>query len=419
MNTTVPGGRRYGRVKIPASKSHVHRLLIAAALGDKEVNITFDGLSKDIAATLNCLEAMGAVIKTKGEGSLTLSPITAPPQGLCTLNCGESGSTLRFLLPIVGALGIEAQFVMEGRLPQRPLAPLDGVLCAHGMTLSLEGNCLSCHGQLSPGEYSIAGNVSSQYVTGLLMALPLLEGDSLLRVTGEVESAPYIAITEGVLAQGGIAWEKRGWDYAIPGGQRCSLPESCAAEGDWSNAAFFFAMGALSPKGVTVEGLSLTSRQGDKAVLDILEAFGACVTRGENSVTVSAQSLRGTVIDAAPIPDLIPPLAVVAAAAEGETRIINAARLRLKESDRLKSTADLLTRLGAEVTELEDGLIIRGGKPLRGAQVPSWGDHRIAMSAALAAGLCTAPITVTGSECTAKSYPRFWEDISQLKGEDQ
>lgn len=416
MNTTIKHGARHGSVSIPASKSQMHRLLICAALGSGPVTIEFDGLSNDIEATVNCLDALGADIKVSGESGLYVSPITAVTESVCHLFCGESGSTLRFLLPIVGALGTEAVFHMEGRLPERPLAPLDKVLTEHGMTLRKEGALLHCSGQLKPGEYSIPGNISSQYVTGLLMALPMLGADSVLRVTGKVESAAYIAMTEDVLAAAGIRWQKTDWEYTVPHGQRCKLPENCRAEGDYSNAAFFLCMGALSDEGVTVTGLLPTSHQGDRTVLDVLHSFGAQVAETDSGISVKKGELNGITIDAAPIPDLIPVLSVVAAAAKGETHIINAARLRLKESDRLKSTSDLLTALGADVTELEDGLVICGDKPLKGGTVSSWGDHRIAMSAAVAASVCTNDVTVVGSECTAKSYPRFWTDLDLLKG---
>ena len=416
MKRTIPPGARTGRVHIPASKSQAHRLLICAALGEEKTEVVCDGISADIAATAKCLRALGAAVEETEAGFL-VSPIKKVPEGRCELYCGESGSTLRFLLPIVGALGVQAVFHREGRLPQRPLAPLDSVLTAHGMTLSEDGDLLLCSGQLQAGNYEIAGNVSSQYISGLLMALPRFAGESRLAVTGTLESAAYVAMTEDALRLSGVEFSKNGASYAIPGGQRFRLPARTAVEGDWSNAAFFLCMGALAKEGIRVEGLNLKSSQGDRGVLDVLRAFGAAVSEEENAVTVRRGTLRGVTVDASPIPDLIPVLSVVASVAAGETRVENAYRLRLKESDRLQSTANLLRALGGRVEEKEDGLVITGVPTLHGGAVETQNDHRLAMSAATAACAATGEITVDNDGCVAKSYPRFWEDFSSLKGE--
>lgn len=417
MKRTIAHGAREGRVRIPASKSQAHRLLICAALGTQETEIVCDGISADIAATAKCLNALGAQIEETAAG-FSVRPIGRVPSGCCELFCGESGSTLRFLLPLVGALGAQAVFYREGRLSQRPLAPLDGVLRAHGMEIREEGEQLFCSGKLQAGSYEIAGNVSSQYISGLLMALPILDKESGLTVVGTLESAAYVSMTEDALRLSQIRMKKDGARWRISGAQRCALPARLEVEGDWSNAAFFLCMGALSNGGVTVEGLSLDSSQGDRAVLNVLRNFGAEVAEKEGGVMVRRGTLRGVTIDASPIPDLIPVLSVVAAAAEGETRIINASRLRLKESDRLASTAQLLRALGGKVEELPDGLIIRGGA-LHGGEVQTQNDHRLAMSAAVAACACSGDVIVDNGDCVAKSYPRFWEDLAQLKGEER
>ena len=416
MKRTIPPGARTGRVRIPASKSQAHRLLICAALGEEKTEVVCDGISADIAATAKCLRALGAAVEETEAGFL-VSPIKKVPEGRCELYCGESGSTLRFLLPIVGALGVQAVFHREGRLPQRPLAPLDSVLTAHGMTLSEDGDLLLCSGQLQAGNYEIAGNVSSQYISGLLMALPRLAGESRLAVTGTLESAAYVAMTEDALRLSGVKFSKNGASYAIPGGQRFRLPARTAVEGDWSNAAFFLCMGALAKEGVRVEGLNLESSQGDRGVLDVLRAFGAAVSEEESAVTVRRGTLRGVTVDASPIPDLIPVLSVVASVAAGETRVENAYRLRLKESDRLQSTANLLRALGGRVEEKEDGLVITGVPMLHGGETQTQNDHRLAMSAAVAACAAMGEVTVDNDACVAKSYPHFWEDYGSLKGE--
>ena len=262
MNQTVLPGPRTGSVRIPASKSQAHRLLICAALGAQPVALRCDGISADIAATVRCLRALGADITDDGAGTLHIVPIAGEMPEHADLFCGESGSTLRFLLPVAGALGADVTFHMEGRLPQRPLAPLDAVLAAHGMTLRRDGALLHAGGQLRPGDYALPGDVSSQYISGLLMALPRLAGESTLTVTGGLESAGYIAMTEDALRLSGIRLKKDARTYTVPGGQTAQLPAQCRVEDDWSNAAFFLCMGALSPAGITVTGLAAASSQG-------------------------------------------------------------------------------------------------------------------------------------------------------------
>ena len=410
MNQTILPGPRTGSVRIPASKSQAHRLLICAALGAQPVALRCDGVSADIAATARCLRALGADITDDGAGTFHIIPIAGEMPVHADLLCGESGSTLRFLLPVVGTLGADVTFHMEGRLPERPLSPLDAVLAAHGMTIRRDGALLHVAGQLRPGAYELPGDVSSQYISGLLMALPRLPGESTLAVTGKLESAGYIAMTEDALRLSGIRLQKSGRTYTIPGGQTARLPAQCHVEGDWSNAAFFLCMGALSPAGVTVTGLSVASSQGDRAVLDVLRRFGADVRETQDAVTVRRGALRGVTIDAAPIPDLIPVLSVVAALADGETQIVNAARLRINES-----TAAMLRALGGQVEVHDSGLTITGRPVLTGGTVDPQRDHRIAMAAATAACGCTAPVTVHDCACTDKSYPRFWTDLSALK----
>ena len=415
MKRLLLPGERSGEVRIPASKSQAHRLLICAALSKEETRIRCDGLSRDILATVACLRAMGAEIREEGD-ALCVHPIGDIPATEVQLPCGESGSTLRFLLPVVGALGIRGCFLREGRLPERPLAPLDRELTAHGMELREEGSALHVQGQLLPGAYRLPGNVSSQYISGLLLALPLLEGASRLTVEGSIESAAYIQMTENALKLSGVFYTKEENNYCIAGGQRPALRGELMVEGDWSNAAFFLCMGALSEKGVLVRGLDPASPQGDRAVLELLSRFGAELQIGEDGILVRKGALRGIEIDAAPIPDLSPVLSGLAAGAQGDTVIRNAGRLRLKESDRLKTTAELLHSLGGSVEELADGLVIHGSCSLLGGEAESFGDHRIAMSAAVAACLCREPAALSGAECVAKSYPRFWEDWDRLKG---
>ncbi len=414
MEITLKHGTRYGFAAAPSSKSYAHRLLICAALGEGETQIDCGAVSDDVAATLGCLEALCADISETAEGVITVSPAKRG-EGEKALHCGESGSTLRFLLPICGALGEGAVFKMDGSLPERPLAPLSERLCSMGMSIRRDGNLIYCGGQLHAGDYEIRGDVSSQFVSGLLLALPLLDGDSTLTVTGRLESAPYIGMTEAVLSMAGICFSRQGNKYRISGRQSYNLPPVCAVEGDYSGAAFFMCMGALSEKGVRVTKLPAVTMQGDSEIINILRSFGAVVTQGTDCVTVKGAPLRGRVVDASQIPDLVPVIAILASAAQGETRIINASRLRLKESDRLKSTAAMLTSLGGKVRELPDGLVINGTGGLHGGRVNPCGDHRIAMSAAVAALIADGDITLLDYKCTDKSFPRFWESFEKLE----
>ena len=392
MIQTIPQSHLSGVIPAIPSKSAAHRLYICAALADTPTDIACDGTSKDIEATKACLAAM--------------------KQGNTILPCGESGSTLRFLLPVVAALGLEADFRMEGRLPQRPLVPLDAQLQAHGVTLTRpQPDLLHVSGRLTPGDFTLPGNVSSQYISGLLFALPLLEGKSTLTVTGPVESAPYIAMTLDALNQFGVRPEIENNVYTVSPTSYTS-PGTAVVEGDWSNAAFWLCAGALSGP-VTVTGLNPDSLQGDKQIFERLSRFGANTQQTGSSFTVSPGPLTALDIDAAAIPDLVPVLSVVAAAAAGTTRVYNAGRLRLKESDRIRTVLDLLHSLGADAEETADGLLIHGGKPLTGGTVDSANDHRIAMAAAVAGTLC--PVTVTGAEAVQKSYPKFWEDYEKMK----
>lgn len=412
MSVTLLPGALSGAISAPPSKSMAHRLLICAALSPQPVTLLLPELSGDTAATARCLKALGAGL-FPAEGGLTVGPFstTAEP---CLLPCGDSGATLRFLLPLTGALGRSAIFRMSGRLPQRPNEPLEQALREHGMSIERRGDSLMCSGRLSPGEYVIRGDISSQFVSGLLMALSALEGPSHLTVTESMESAGYVDMTVRALRMSGADIEADGRGFKIPGGG-LSLRGRHSVEGDYSAAAFFLCAGALAGGGVRVRGLSVDTAQGDRAIVPLLAGFGAKVTNDGESVTVKKQALRGMEIDAAQIPDLVPALSVVAACAQGDTLISGAARLRYKESDRLASLARMLNALGGTAEERADGLLIRGGG-LRGGIVETRGDHRIAMAAAIAACVCESPVTVDDGDCVNKSWPGFWQARAELGG---
>ena len=415
MIKTILPGMRFGDVRIPSSKSIMHRLLICAALGQKKMTIRYDGLSRDIRATADCLNALGADIRA-GEKELRITPIAEQKHTeKAFLPAGESGSTLRFLIPLAGALGRQADFHMEGRLSERPLAPFDQLLREHGMSLRREGQILHCEGQLDGGMFRLPGNISSQYFSGLLMALPILSGESRLQTEGEMESAAYVRLTEEVLHMADVRFVRENKStWTISGCQTPHLPQSVRAEGDWSNAAFFLCAAALSESGIQVRGLNPSSVQGDRQILQILREFGAEIMTDQDCITVRQGTRCPLSIDAMAIPDLVPVLAILCCGAEGTSRITGASRLRWKESDRLKATTALIHSLGGEAEELPDGIIIHGNGRLSGGKIDAFNDHRIAMSAAVAAVLCSEPVIVPKSECVEKSYPAFWRDFEKL-----
>lgn len=404
-----------GRLPAVASKSDAHRLLICAALAQQPTELGLQSLSQDILATMDCLRALGAGVSQTGPDRWRIDPIQRPAAAPL-LDCGESGSTLRFLLPLAGALGAEAVFQGQGRLPQRPLRQLTEQLEAHGMTFSAPALPFSIGGRLKGGRFQLPGGVSSQFVTGLLLCAPLLEEGCQVEIQGNMESAAYVDLTVSAMARFGAAAERLADGWQVAPGQVYRSPGCLQAQGDWSNAAFWLCAGALGGQGVAVTGLELDSSQGDKAVLDILSQMGAQVRWQEGTAWVRpGKELRGLVIDAAEIPDLIPALAVVAACAQGETQVIHAGRLRLKESDRLAACVSLIRALGGRAEELPDGLLIRGGG-LEGGRADSFGDHRMAMAAAIAACACRQPVTVCGAQSADKSYPAFWADYQKLGG---
>lgn len=376
MDITIRPGKLQGTLTAIPSKSQAHRLLICAAFAEQKTELICPQTNRDIEATADCLRSLGAKIEYTA-GSYMVQPIKEIPQ-TATLNCCESGSTLRFMLPIVGALGVDATFQMAGRLPQRPLSPLWEELERMGCTLTRPTeNTIRCTGKLKPGKYTIDGSVSSQFITGLLFAQKLMSDETELEITGKLESRPYLDMTRRVLSQ--------------------FQSGTIAVEGDWSNGAFFLAAKALGSD-IEVLGLKEDSAQGDRAAAGIIEALS------KGAATVSA----------ADIPDLVPILAVVAAANQGAT-FTDIRRLRLKESDRVASVIAMITALGGTATADENILTV-AGTGLRGGIVNSCNDHRIAMAAAIAATVCTEPVTVLVAEAVNKSYPQFWEEYRRLGG---
>jgi len=397
-------------------------MLICAALSDKKTYIKCSERSDDLDATVSCLESLGARIRHDGSG-FDVIPVGMPvPTELVTQVCGESGATLRFMLPVCCALGVPADFLMLGRLRKRPSSPLLEQLVANGCVISMYRGSLRCSGKLGSGEYFLQGNISSQFISGLLLSLPLIEGDSVINVEGVVDLISYVTMTLDVLRTFGIKVRRsgsrsgRGAVYLIEGSQRYRSPGEASVEGDWSNAAPWLCAGALGGSGVTCTDLNLGSSQGDMAVTRLLERFGANVAYEGDSVTVSPGKLNGIDIDALDAPSLVPMLAVVASVAHGDSNITNAGRLRMKDSDRLRAVTETLRTLGADILERPDGLLIRGVTALTGGTVPSFSDHRIIMMAAIASAVCVNPLTINVAEAVFKSYPGFFDDFAKLGG---
>ncbi len=412
MNITITAPPQGGVIAAIPSKSQAHRLLICAALADAPTDIACSVTSQDIEATADCLRALGAGVERTEKGYHVIPIDKACPNPV--LRCRESGSTLRFLLPITAALGTGGVFLMEGRLPDRPQEELLQVLERHGCRCSRQGNRLSLSGRLKAGEIAVRGDVSSQYVSGLLFALPLMEDSGVIELTCGLQSRPYVDMTVAAMERFGITAYEQNGRFRTQG--KYSSPRTAAVEGDWSNAAFWLCAGALCDKAFTCTGLEEASPQGDRAVMALLRQMGASVCIHSGEISVLRGELRGVEIDARDIPDLIPALSAVAATAQGETRIIGAERLRLKESDRLQAVARGLSALGADVEETDDGLHIQGKPKLAGGVMDACGDHRIAMMGAIAALGCTGPVTVLGAEAVEKSYPAFWEHYRRLGG---
>lgn len=409
MTVTLSGKALVGETAIIASKSVVHRLLICAALCDTPTVLTGVTYSEDIEATIACLRALAADIRCEDD-CVTVMPRTEK-RAQAVLNCGESGSTLRFLLPIAAALG-GAQFTGRGRLSQRPLTPVYAVLQQHGCELSAEGVFpLTVSGVLQGDTFEINGSLSSQFISGLLMAVPLFNKPCRVRVVGEMTSYPYIALTMEALAKFGVAVQRDGNVFTVSG--RYVSPESLPAEGDWSNAAFWLTGAAIShSEEFALDGLAAESVQGDRRITALLREAGFTVTLQNGRWRVSGEGTRALRVDAEDIPDLVPIVAVLATALSGETVIYHAQRLIHKESNRLESVHAMLTALGGSARLTNDGLVITG-TPLAGGTVDSYNDHRIVMAAAIAALRCREPVTILGAEAVRKSYPTFFEELGK------
>ena len=446
MDVKVWPGKLAGVVKALPSKSMAHRALICAALADGTSVIKGISGSKDMEATIGCMQALGAVIeRLDGGRDVKITGVggrakTQDPgqdgENRPLLDCIESGSTLRFILPVAAALGVSCDFTGRGKLPERPMTPLADEMKKKGVEFGPDGKDslpFTIKGKMQPGVYTIPGNISSQYISGLIFSLPMLDGDSEIHITGTLESASYIALTLQMVRDFGIIIEETDHGFRVPGGQKYKA-EDAEIEGDYSNAAFWMAAAACGSD-LKITGLRSDSAQGDRKAAAILGTAGAVVDcdgisyselqkniaeGGEYeklcSFKIDGSSMHGVDVDSRDIPDIVPILSVTATKSDGVTRFLDAGRLRIKESDRLAAMADCLTRLGAVVEEKEEALIVTGGSLKGGCEVSGYNDHRIVMSMAIAALICEEPLIIRGAEAVSKSYPDFFDEYRRLGG---
>ena len=413
-----PGPPPSGVLAAPPSKSMAHRAVLCAALADGESRLTGLAHSQDIDATLAAAAALGAQVEA-GEGWARIAgaaPLQAPA---APVDCCESGSTLRFLIPLAALTGRPVAFTGRGRLMQRPQSVYQELFASQGLRFEQEGDTLTVAGPLRPGCFSLAGDVSSQFISGLLFALPLLDGDSRLCLKPPVESRSYIEMTRAAQSRFGVssAWLDE-YTLAVPGGQ-AYRPRDMAIEGDWSQVAFPAALGVLAGD-VTVTGLEPGTLQGDAVILDILRRCGGRAEAVPGGVRFQKSALHGTKIDLADCPDLGPILMALGLLCEGETVITNAGRLRLKESDRIAAMEQELRKLGGRI-ESDGGTVTVRRSALHAPAGPLWGhnDHRVVMSLTVLAAAAGLPVQIDGAEAVAKSWPGFFAAVRQLGVEVQ
>lgn len=412
-------GILHGKVVPPPSKSQAHRLLICAALGVEPCKISCSNVNDDIMATMRSLNALGAGIEYSS-GVFTVRPVKVIKGA--TLDCGESGSTLRFLVSVAAVLGAEATFIGGGKLPQRPMGDLCKVLSEHGIVFDKHPENelpLTCHGALTGGHYILPGNISSQYLTGLLFALPLAKEDSIVEVTGIMTSASYISMTLDALRIAGIGIGQQGNIFKVKGKQQYRMPSHVTVEGDWSSAAFWVVAGVTGKNPIVVGGMNTASLQGDSYVVEHLRSMGAFIEVNGNEIVAMPSHLFGAELDCTDTPDLLPILSVAAAVAQGTTTFTGVGRLRFKESDRLEAMKRTLASFGINSQVGEDTFTVFGGTPVVQGVVDSFGDHRIAMSAAIMSSLAQGTAIIDGAECVAKSYPSFFDDFKNLGGNSE
>lgn len=392
MNIKVKGALVSGIVEAIPSKSYVHRISICNFLAGKtEFCNCGEFFSNDVTATINCLSALR--------------------RGETRLDAGESGSTLRFLLPLLSAIGGEYQITGHGKLMERPNQELFSALNQHGVKAE-QTDCIKISGKLTSGEFYLRGDISSQYVSGLLMALPTLDGDSKIILTTSLVSEPYVDITLQVLKAYGIEITRFENGFNVKGNQK--YRGELLPEGDWSNSAFFLVLGAIAGK-ISVQGLNLNSVQGDKKIMDVLKSAGAKISLNDGLITTEKSALNGFTLDAENCPDLVPISAVLASFASGKTVIKNVSRLKIKESDRIESTIKMLDAFNVKAEYVDGDMVVYGGKTIAG-EIDSFNDHRITMSSAVMATATDCESILYRADAVNKSYPEFFVHLTKVGG---
>lgn len=412
-----------GDIKVPPSKSLSHRAIICAGLSEGTSIISNLTLSEDIEATLAAITNFGARVKyvkdrnSENLFSLYIKGNPRPRAQSTFMFCGESGSTLRFLIPFAGLTGQELIFTGKEGLSRRPLGVYYEIFGSQGIEYSNEEGKLPLRikGSLRPGTFKVRGDVSSQFITGLMFVLPLLKGPSVIEVTTPLQSKGYTTLTLDMLQRFGVYIEEDGLgNFHIKGNQKYKSRDY-SVEGDYSQAAFWVVAGLLGGE-IKLRGMGPNSAQGDRAILDIAQKMGGSIEKGQDFIKVGPGPTHGIEVDASQCPDLVPILAVLGALSTGTTRIVNAKRSRFKESDRLRAISSELNKLDAAVTELKEGLLIEGKEKLKGGEVHGWNDHRIVMALAIASIKCREPVIITGGDAVKKSYPHFWNDFASIGG---
>lgn len=411
-----------GHVNIPPSKSMSHRAIICAGLANGESKISNLILSKDILATIEAMKSLGVEVKNIQKNKSENYEVTIQGKSKLQIkekeiDCNESGSTLRFLIPIGTLANDEITFIGKGKLIERPLDTYYEIFNNQNMKYSNDKGKLplTINGALKAGEYNVVGDVSSQFISGLLFTLPKLNKPSTINITTPLESKGYVDLTMDMLQKFGIKISNDNYkSFYIDGNQEYENKDY-RVEGDFSQGAFWIVAGIIGGE-ITCLDMDESSKQGDKAIIEIVKKMGANLEFKNNTIKVLPSKTQGIDIDVSQCPDLVPILTVLGTFSEGTTRILNAKRLRIKESDRLKSISTELNKLGANIIEHEDGLTIHGVNKLKGGTTNSWNDHRIAMALGIASMKCVDDLIIENSSSIEKSYPSFWEDFKSVGG---
>ena len=406
-----------GSIQVPPSKSLAHRAIICASLARGKSIIRNIEYSKDIEATISAMKELGTMI-FQYDDYLEIDGTTTFMRNMCDIYCHESGSTLRFMVPISIFYNANVHFMGEGRLGKRPLDVYYHIFDQQNISYLYRENVLDLYirGQLKGGEFEIPGHVSSQFISGLLFALPLMENDSKIKITSPLQSKGYIDLTIQMLNQYGIKIINHDYQEFIIQGCQHYKPCDYSVEADFSQAAFYLVAGALG-NDIHIKGLNLKTQQGDKEVVHILEQMGCCLTPCDDGYKMYPSVLNAIIIDGSQCPDIIPVVALACALSQGVSQIVNIERLRIKECDRLKATVEVINQLGGIAMEKEDSMIIQGVSSLQGGMVSSYNDHRMAMMEAIASTICEDVVVIDQKECVQKSYPSFWEHFESLGGD--